>query len=73
VIKIAITVQTFDALASTLPLGSVAYAKNLYAKGECHVWLAPTVVNRLTAMRKRGKSYSDAILRLVTMEGAAAP
>jgi hypothetical protein len=37
VIKIAITVETFDALASTLPLGSVACPENLVAEGECHV------------------------------------
>jgi hypothetical protein len=63
-IKIAITIEAFEALAATLPLGSVAYEKELNAKGECHVWLEPMVVNRLRAMRGPGESYSDVILRL---------
>ncbi len=50
-IKIAITVEAFDALASTLPLGTVAYEKNLDAKGECHVWLQPMMVDRLRFLR----------------------
>ena len=64
-IKIAITVEAFKALAVTLPLGSVAYEKELNAKGECHVWLDPTVVSRLRAMRRPGENYSAVILRLV--------
>ena len=63
-IKIAITVEAFEAIVSTLPLGSVGYEKELDAKGECHVWLDPNVVNRLRAMRGPGESYSDVILRL---------
>ena len=33
-IKIAITEAAFEAIASTLPLGSVAYEPELNAKGE---------------------------------------
>jgi hypothetical protein len=65
VIKIVITVEAFEAIASTLPLGSVAVEPELGAKGERHVWLEPNVVNRLRALRRSGESYSDAILRLV--------
>ena len=68
-IKIAITAEAFDALASTLPLGTVAYEKNLDAKGECHVWLEPMVVDRLRFLRGPGESFSDVILRLVETEG----
>jgi hypothetical protein len=70
VIKIAITTTAFEAIAATLPLGSVAYEPDLNAKGERLVWLAPAVVDRLTAMRGPGESYSDVIMRLVGMEGA---
>ena len=38
-IRIAITQAAFEAIAATLPLGSVAFEKELNAKGECHVWL----------------------------------
>jgi hypothetical protein len=68
-IKIAITVGAFDALASTLPIGSVASAKNFDAKGEFHVWLEPAAVDRLRFLRGAGESFSDVILRLVETEG----
>jgi hypothetical protein len=61
--RVAIRQAAFDALAS--PIGSVASAKNLNAKGELHVWLEPNVVNRLTALGGVGESFSDVILRLV--------
>ena len=71
-IRFSITRAAFDAVAATLPLGSVAYEKQLNSKGECFVWLEPNVVNRLRAMRAPGESYSDAILRLVESDGACA-
>jgi len=43
-------------------LGSVAYEPE--ANGERYVWLTPSVVDRLKAMRGGGESYSDVILRL---------
>jgi hypothetical protein len=36
-----------------------------------YVWLAPTVIDRLRAMRGPGESFSDVILKLVESEGAA--
>ena len=66
-IRISISPTAFDALAATLPLGSMAYEKELDERGECHVWLEPTVVNRLRAMRGQGESYSGVILRLIEM------
>jgi hypothetical protein len=53
-IKIAITVEAFEAFASTLPFGSVGYEPELNAKGECFVWLAPKQGNRWTTSRWRG-------------------
>jgi hypothetical protein len=54
----AYVVEAFEAIASTLPLGSVAYEKELDAKGECHVWL-----DRLDRGNSRlAQSHADAIL-----------
>jgi hypothetical protein len=68
VIKIAITKAAFDAIAATLPLGSVSFENAFNERGERTVWLDPSLVNRLKAMRGAGESYSDVILRLVEME-----
>ena len=65
VIKIAISIEAFEAMARTLPLDSVSYENEANEQGERYVWLEPAVVNRLGAMRGPGESYSDAILRLV--------
>jgi hypothetical protein len=54
----------FDAIAKTLPLGSVGYENNVNQRVERLVWLDPSVVDRLRAMRGPGESYSDVILRL---------
>jgi hypothetical protein len=68
VIRIAISEAAFDAIASTLPLGSVGF-ENEAIEGERYVWLAPNVVNRLKAQRRPGESYSDVILRIAAGEG----
>jgi hypothetical protein len=69
-IRIAITAEAFDAVASTLPLGSVGFEREAAAKGERLVWLTASVVDRLAALRGPGESYSDVIMRLVEFEGA---
>ena len=43
-IRIAITPATFEAIAATLPLGSVGYEAQLNAKGERLVWLESSTV-----------------------------
>ena len=67
-IRIAITLAAFEAIAATLPLGSVGYEPQLNEKGERLVWLEAAVVDRLAAMRGPGESYSDVILRLIEIE-----
>jgi predicted CopG family antitoxin len=42
--------------------------EELSSTGQCFVWFEPPVIDRLTAMRQTGESYSDVILRLVEME-----
>jgi hypothetical protein len=68
-IRIAITQAAFDAIAATLPLGSVSYENATNERGERYVRLPPNVVDRLRAMRGPGESYSDAILRLRASSG----
>ena len=63
-IKIAITLAAFEAIAATVPLGSVGYENATNEKGERLIWLEPGVVDRLKAMRGPGESYSDVILRI---------
>jgi hypothetical protein len=63
-IRIAITQAAFEAIASTLPVGSVTFEIEATV-GDHFVWLAPNVVNRLRFLRGPGDTYSDVILRLV--------
>ena len=63
-IRIAITTTAFEAIAATLPLGSVGYEDGTNEKGERLIWLPPHVVNRLRAMRGPKESYSDVIPKL---------
>jgi hypothetical protein len=71
-VRIAITQAAVDAVASTLPLGSVGYENEANERGERHVWLERTVADRFRAMRTSGESYSDVIMRFVKLEGNTA-
>jgi len=63
-IRIAISVEAFEAIVATLPLGSVGYENKTNANGERLIWLERAVVDRLRAMRGAGETYSDVILRI---------
>jgi hypothetical protein len=63
-IRLAISQAAFDAIAATMPLGTVGYEAQANEKGERFIWLAPAVVDQLRAMRGPGESYGDVILRL---------
>jgi hypothetical protein len=65
VIRIAISVEAFEATAATPPLGSVGYENEINERGERLIWLDRAVVDRLRSLRGPGESYSDAIMRLV--------
>ena len=67
-IRIAITQDAFDAIASTMTLGNVGFENATNDNGERLIWLAPDVFGRLRSLRGPGESYSDVILR-VTSEG----
>jgi hypothetical protein len=64
VVRIAISAEAFEAIAQTLPLGSVSYENASNEKGERYVWLDRKVVNQLRALRRPGESFSDVILLL---------
>ena len=72
-IRIAISSEAFEATARTLLLGSVGYENKTNERGERLVWLEPTVVNRLRALRGAGESYSDVIPRLIEISQRDAP
>lgn len=55
------------------PARSVGYEREANERGERLIWLEDAVADRLAAMRRPDETYSDAILRLVKMEGACAP
>jgi hypothetical protein len=63
-IRIAITQAAFDAIAATLPLGSVAFEGQPNEKGERVIYLDDRMADRLGAIRQKGESYSDVIMRL---------
>jgi hypothetical protein len=46
-VRIAITQAAFDAIAETLPLGSVGYENATNEKGERLIWLDPGVLAKL--------------------------
>jgi hypothetical protein len=62
VIRIAISQAAFDAIAKTMPFGSVSFEEA--TDGHRFVWLAPNIINRLRFLRGPGESYSDVILKL---------
>jgi hypothetical protein len=68
-VRIAITPAAFDAICATLPVGSVAVEAEANERGERTVWPEDAMADRLAAMRGPDESYSDAILRLVELEG----
>jgi len=70
-IRVAISAEAFEAIARTLPVGSVAFEAETNQRGERYVWLDDVWVDRLGAMRQPGESYSDAILRLASQPPAA--
>jgi hypothetical protein len=67
-VRIAISQAAFEAIARTLPLGSVAVEPYFNARGEREVWLEEVWIDRLAAQRGPGESYSYVILRLAAQE-----
>jgi hypothetical protein len=69
-IRIAISPAAFDAIASTMPLGTVGLENARDANGNWLTWLPRHVVARLNDLRAHGEDYSDVILRVLEELGA---
>jgi hypothetical protein len=67
-VRIAISQAAFEAIARTLPLGSVGYENQVDEHGQRLIWLPRDVLDRLRSLRGPGEDYSDVILR-VAAEG----
>ena len=67
-ILIAISVEAFDPIASTLPLGSVGYENATNEQGQRLIWLDRAVVDRLRSLRGPGESFGDVILRIAAQK-----
>jgi hypothetical protein len=64
-IRIAITAETFDAVAAMLPSGNVLYESERTAQGGYFVWLDESAVNNLERLRgPRDEDLSAVIVRL---------
>ena len=68
-IRIAVSAEAYDAIAATLPVGSVAYEPQLGANGEVFVWLEDRWLRKLGVLRRPSEGYSDVILRTAKAEG----
>ena len=63
-IKIAVSARAYRAIKATLPAGSVVYSPERNDRGQYLLWLTEAEANRLAALRRRGESSSDAVIRL---------
>jgi hypothetical protein len=69
-VRISISPAAFDAIASTLPLGSGGFENKRAANRDWFVWLPHDVLARLNHLRAPGESHSDVVLRVVEELGA---
>jgi hypothetical protein len=69
VIRISITVEAYEAIATTLPLGNAGYEAQRTENGEVHIWLEERWLDKLAALRGEGEDYSDVIIRLAAEGG----
>ena len=54
--RIAISRAAFDAIARTMPFGSVNFEAGVDANGEAYIWLPRAVVDGLRSLRVSGES-----------------
>jgi hypothetical protein len=73
VIRIAISEAAFDAIARTIPFGSVNFEAGVDDNGERYIWLPRAVVDRLRALRGPGDSFADVIIALANGGGRRNP
>jgi hypothetical protein len=61
-VRIAITHAAFDAIAATLPLGSVGYEPQLDGQGNRLIWLDESTVNKLGALRGLADALGEHVI-----------
>ena len=64
VVTISITADAYAAIEKTLPKGAEAWPAQPDGRGGVRLTLDRKTLDRLTALRGPGESYSDVILRL---------
>ncbi len=52
-IRIAISIEAFEAIAETLPLGSVGYETEANERGERLIWLEDAVADNAANVKQR--------------------
>ena len=67
-IRIAISQAAFEAIARTLPFGSMSFENAIDEDGDRLIWLERRMLDKLNSHRRAGESTSDVILR-VAAEG----
>lgn len=67
-VRIAISVEAFEAIARTLPVGSVAVEPATDEGNLRYIWLEARRLERLRSYRRPGEGYSDVILRLAAQQ-----
>jgi hypothetical protein len=72
-IRIAVSARAYRAIRATLPEGSVIYRPERDSKGRYLLLLTEPEANRLAALRRRGESYSDAIIRMANESKTRGP
>jgi hypothetical protein len=63
-VRIAVSARAYRVIKSTLPEGSVVYPPERNGRGQYLLVLNDAEAYRLKVLRRRGESYSDAIIRL---------
>ena len=63
-VTISITIAAFEAIKSTLPDDADAFPPQLDERGGVRFVVDHKTLDRLTAPRSPGESYSDVILRM---------
>ncbi len=59
-----VSARAYRAIKATLPVGSVVYPPERNDRGQYLLWLTEAEANRIGALRRRGESYGDAVIRL---------
>jgi hypothetical protein len=66
-VRIVINAE-FEAIARTLPLGSVGYERERTVDGKVFLWLDPGAAGKLEVLRGPREGYSGVIIRLAAIE-----